>query len=117
MSLDLVRLWATGEVMDADLAEALGYPMLEHRTPAGQVEDPTAEGTGEARELEYYLPHDRRHWAIEYHDDDGEDMLSAEGVACYADPENQVFITARARAQRELRAAEVRALNDDFEAS
>jgi hypothetical protein len=44
-------------------------------------------------------------------------MLSAEGVACYADPENQVFITARARAQREQRAAEVRALNDDFEAS
>jgi hypothetical protein len=56
MSLDLVRLWATGNVMDADLAEALDYPMLEHGTPAGQVDDPTAEGTGEARELSTTCP-------------------------------------------------------------
>ena len=117
MSLDLVRLWATGEVMDADLARALGYPILEHHTPTGQVHDPRVEETGEARELQYYLPHDRRHWAIEYHDDDWEEMLSAEGVACYADPGNEVFITARARAHRELRAAQIRALNDDLDAS
>ena len=60
--IDEVRLWATGGVMDADLARALDRPMLESRTPAEQVDDPTNEGTGEAVELEYYLPVERGHW-------------------------------------------------------
>jgi hypothetical protein len=115
MSLDVVRLRATGEVVDADLARALDYPMLESGTPTGQVHDPTIEGPARQGSLSTTCPSTVGTGASSTTTTTGRTCSAPKAWPDTPTPRTRSTSPPPRTPTAELRAAEIRALNDDLE--